>query len=55
MADWARAHRRRAVAIVLVWALINGTLVKLQPTESILATTVLGWPASARWSSSARW
>lgn len=43
MADWARAHRRRAVAIVLVWALINGTLVKLQLTESILATTVLGF------------
>ncbi|NRT55219.1 acyltransferase family protein [Sphaerotilus uruguayifluvii] len=43
LADWARAHRRAATVGVIVWALFNGTLIKLQLTDNTLATTVLGF------------
>lgn len=43
LADWAGAHKRTAVAIILVWTVFNAVLVKLQWHDHLAVSLVLGF------------
>lgn len=43
LADWTLAHRRTAIAALLVWAVVNGALVKLGLTEHLAVNLLAGF------------
>ena len=43
LADWTLAHRRTAIAALLVWAVVNGALVKLALTEHLAINLLAGF------------